>query len=93
MLAPIGSLNLPIGGPIPPQFSEVWLCDFEFGGADGEHPRVRCMVAKEFRSGREIRMWGHELLSQAHAPFDVGPQSLLVAYYVPAEMGCFIQLG
>jgi DNA polymerase I len=93
MLAPIGSLALPIGGPIPAQFSEVWLCDFEFGGADGERPRVRCMVAKEFRSGREIRMWGHELLSLTQAPFDVGPQSLFVAYYVPAEMGCFIQLG
>jgi DNA polymerase I len=79
MIPPIGSLNLPIGGPIPLQFSEVWMCDFEFGGVDGERPRVRCMVAKEFRSGREIRMWAHELLNLAQAPFDVGPQSLFVA--------------
>ena len=93
MLAGIGSLDLTTDGPIPAHFSEIWLADFEFGGADGERPRVRCMVAKEYRSGREIRMWADELLAQKQAPFDVGHRSLFVAYYAPAEMGCFIELG
>ena len=56
MIAPIGPLGLSAGGPIGAHFAEVWMCDFEFGGDDGEHPRVRCMVAKEYRSRREIRM-------------------------------------
>jgi DNA polymerase I len=51
------------------------------------------MVAKEFRSGREIRMWEDELHSHTQAPFNTGPRSLFVAYYIPAEMSCFIQLG
>jgi hypothetical protein len=72
-------------------FKEVWLCDFEFGSEPGERPEVRCMVAKEFRSGRVIRLWVDELGSAA--PFDVGPDSLLVAYYAPAELGCFLSLG
>jgi len=72
-------------------FKEVWLCDFEFGSEPGERPEVRCMVAKEFRSGRVIRLWVDELGSAA--PFDVGPAALFVAYYASAELGCFLSLG
>jgi DNA polymerase I len=72
-------------------FKEVWLCDFEFGSEPGERPMVRCMVAKEFRSGRVIRLWADELGSCP--PFDVGADSLFVAYYASAELGCFLTLG
>src|SRR6516225_2821279 len=72
-------------------FKEVWLCDFEFGSKPGERPEVRCMVAKEFRSGRLIRLWADELGSAS--PIDVGQDALFVAYYATAELGCFLSLG
>ena len=72
-------------------FKEVWLCDFEFGSEPGERPEVRCMVAKEFRSGRLIRLGVDELGSAP--PFDVGQAALFVAYYASAELGCFLSLG
>jgi hypothetical protein len=49
------------------------------------------MVAKEFRSGRVIRLSADELGSAP--PFDVGTHSLFVAYYASAELGCFLSLG
>jgi len=50
------------------------------------------MVAKEARSGQVIRLWQDELVRCGKAPFDVGPDSLLVAYYASAEIGCFLAL-
>jgi hypothetical protein len=51
------------------------------------------MVAREFYSGREIRSWRDDLLKRTAAPFDTGPDSLFVAYFASAELGCFGQLG
>jgi DNA polymerase I len=73
-------------------FREIWLLDFEFHGAP-EKSWVVCMVAREFRSGRVIRMWRDELLNLRRAPFDVGPDAVIVAYYASAEIGCFLALG
>ena len=74
-------------------FGEVWSADFEFRAGVGERPWPVCMVAKELHSGREIRLWRNELLALRRAPFDVGPDSLFVAYYASAELGCFLELG
>ena len=74
-------------------FGEVWTADFEFRAGVGERPWPVCMVAKELHSGREIRVWRNELLALRRAPFDVGPDSLFVAYYASAEFGCFLELG
>ena len=51
------------------------------------------MVAREMRSGRLIRLWRDELLSLRRPPFDCGPESLFVAYFASAELGCFLALG
>ena len=75
------------------QFREIWAVDFEFNGPDGELKRPVWMVAREGRSGREIRLWRDELENLRAAPFDVGPSSLLVAFLASAELGCFLQLG
>jgi hypothetical protein len=40
--------------PLP--FREVWCCDTEFAAPDGERPAVRCLVAREYRTGRTIRL-------------------------------------
>jgi hypothetical protein len=70
-------------------FREVWAVDFEFNGALGECPRPICMVGRELLGGREIRLWRDELLALRRAPFDTGPDSVLVAYYASAEISCF----
>ena len=39
-------------------YREIWLVDFEFRAPPGERPEPLCMVAREWRSGRTIRLWG-----------------------------------
>lgn len=75
------------------QFDEIWVVDFEFRAPDGSLPSPLCMVARELRSGNEIVLWGDELSAMKQAPFNVGPTSLVVAYYASAEIGCFLALG
>ena len=74
-------------------FSEIWFADFEFQAAPGERPQPVCLVAREMRSGRLIRVWRDQLMSLRRPPFDCGPESLFVAYFASAELGCFLTLG
>jgi DNA polymerase I len=74
-------------------FRQVWLVDFEFRADPGERPWPVCMVARELNSGREIRHWRDELLTLQRAPFDTGPDSVMVAYAASAELSCFLELG
>ena len=74
-------------------FQEIWCADFEFGSTDGNSPDIRCMVARELRSGQVIRMWADELALLKTAPFDIGDDSLFVAYMSTAEFSCFHVLG
>jgi len=76
---------LPFRHVIPVDF------EFEFGGQDGEQPRSVCMVAKDLRTGQEWRLSRGEFGSLP--PFPIGPDSLFVAYYASAELGCFKALG
>jgi DNA polymerase-1 len=74
-------------------FREAWGADFEFQALPGERPYVWCMSAREYYSGRHIRMWREELLALHRPPFDAGPDALFVAFYASAEIGCFLELG
>jgi DNA polymerase I len=74
-------------------YRETWLVDFEFSTTPGEHPDVRCMVARELKTDRTLRIWEDDLKIMACPPFSVGPDVLYVAYYASAEMGCHISLG
>ncbi|MBA3672728.1 MAG: DNA polymerase I [Gemmatimonadaceae bacterium] len=74
-------------------FREIVLFDFEFSVLDGEPPRPRCLVAREMRSGRELRVWEDQLRAGAAPPYDVGGDVLVVAYYASAEIGCHLALG
>ena len=50
---------------------EIWLVDTEFGHPDGEPlPEVRCLVAKEYRSKRVIRLWQDQLCRMLATIFD-----------------------
>ena len=72
-------------------FREVWLCDFEFNGQPGERPNPVCLVALEMRKGKKRRLWRDQL--GRHPPFDTGRDTLFVAYFASAEIGCFLALG
>jgi DNA polymerase-1 len=73
-------------------FQEVWLADFEFNAPAGERPTPICMVARELRTGRTLRLWRDELLARRVPPYPLGPEALLVAYYASAELGCHLAL-
>jgi hypothetical protein len=72
-------------------FREIWATDFEFDAKPGENPKPVCLVAWELRSGRKIRLWNDEFSSAP--PYSTGPDSLFVAYYASAEIGCHLELG
>jgi hypothetical protein len=73
------------------QFAELWCIDFEFQVDSGERPTPLCLVARELRSGRLVRQWLEADSSQP--PYGIGRNSLVVAYYASAEMGCHLALG
>jgi len=72
-------------------YHEVWNIDFEFVAAPGNRPVVVCMVAREMKTGRTIRLWQNEL--GPTPPFRTDERVLFVAYYASAEIGCFLALG
>jgi hypothetical protein len=74
-------------------FRHIMVADFEFefGGHAGNRPRPVCMVAKDLRSGQEWRLWRGEF--GAAPPFPTGTDSVFIAYYASAELGCFKALG
>ena len=74
-------------------FAEIWMADFEFVVGEGERPRPVCLVAEEFWSGRQIRLWEEEIKQLDAAPFNTGPNACFVAYFASAELGCFRALG
>jgi hypothetical protein len=76
-------------------FTNIVVCDFEYEIAVGELPNVLCMVAyvldENLRHVRTVRMWRDDFGSAP--PFDIGDDTLFVAYSAWAEMTCFMQLG
>jgi hypothetical protein len=76
-------------------FATIVVCDFEYEVADGELPNVLCMVAhvldQNLRHVRTIRLWRGEF--GATQPFDLGSDTLFVAYSAWAELTCFMTLG
>jgi hypothetical protein len=74
-------------------FREVWLGDFEFNGQTGERPSPVCFVGRELFTGRVVRLWQDDLRRMDRPPFSTDPDTLFVAYYASAELGCFLALG
>src|SRR6478672_9039931 len=73
--------------------------EFEFGGhrsmeeasRSGERPRPVCLCAKDLRTGQTWKRFRGEFGSEPLFP--TGPDSVLIAYYASAELGCFRALG
>jgi hypothetical protein len=74
-------------------YREVWLVDFEFSQPPGERPDPVCLVARELRSGRTVRLWQNELRARRMPPYPTGPDVLFVAYLASAELSCHLALG
>jgi hypothetical protein len=72
-------------------FRQIWAVDFEFVAKEGARPEPVCLVAWELRGGRKLRLWRDEF--GPSAPYGTGPDSLLIAYYASAEIGCHLALG
>lgn len=72
-------------------FKQVWLVDFEFSAPDGERQTPVCIVAREYFSNRLIRLFADEL--QDRPPFPTDENSLFIAFFASAEIGCFMALG
>jgi DNA polymerase family A len=76
-------------------FARVVVADFEYEVHDGELPRVLCLVAYVLDENLQhidtIWKWRGEF--DTRPPFDVGPDTLFVAYSAWAEMTCFMMLG
>jgi DNA polymerase I len=76
-------------------FENIIVADFEYEVSDGDLPNVLCMVAyvldENLRHVRTIKRWrgGFDTVP----PFDIGKDTLFVAYSAWAEMTCFKVLG
>jgi hypothetical protein len=72
-------------------FREIWVVDTEFYGTDqkyghpGNLPTPLCLVAREIRSGRLIRLWQGEFGKEP--PYSPGADALIVVYNAAAELG------
>jgi hypothetical protein len=75
------------------KFRSIVVCDFEYEVADGELPvplcMVGCMLDENLRHMHAVRKWRGEF--ESTPPFDIGPDTLFVAYSAWAEMTCFIK--
>jgi DNA polymerase-1 len=76
-------------------YERILFIDFEYedGGVAGNNPRVVCLVVRDFKTGAVKRYWRDALFEMIVAPFDIGPKTLVVAYFASAEMQCFMALG
>jgi DNA polymerase-1 len=74
-------------------FNEVVLADFEYSQLPGDRPSPICLAARELVRGPTHRLFGEELLARSVPPYPTGPDSLFVAYYASAEVGCHLALG
>ena len=75
------------------RYKAIWLVDFEFIANGGDRPQVVCLVAKELTSNRVYRFWQNEIRVMKEPPYDIGDDSLFVAFIASAEMGCLLALG
>ena len=75
------------------RYRTVWHVDFEYREDANHLPIPVCLHAYEEHSGQSLSLWRDQLLSLKRAPFDAGPDSLMVAYAANAELSCFASLG
>ena len=73
-------------------FERTIVLDFEFQGRAGDRPALICLAWQDLVSGQAGRIWLDDKV-HVDCPFNIGPDTLFVAYYAVAEMQCFLSLG
>jgi hypothetical protein len=71
---------------------KIWLADFEFRSAPGGLPEPICLVARDLVSGDTVRWWEDDLRRADGPPYGTDADSVMVAYYGSAEVGCHLAL-
>ena len=74
-------------------FRKIYSIDFEYCGADGEIPKIVCMVIQDLRSGEVSRYWRDDLDKMNTPPFETGGGVALISYFAPAEVQSMLALG
>lgn len=74
-------------------FRKIYAIDFEYCGADGEIPKIVCMVIEDLRSGEISRYWRNDLGKMKTPPFETGEDVALISYFAPAEVQSMLALG
>lgn len=74
-------------------FDEIWACDTEYSAPTGHRPTPICLVARELRTCRTVRIWADEMAGRQTAPFRTDARALFVAYAAAAEFSVFHVLG
>ena len=72
------------------------VADFEFRpahGIEGNPVEVVCGCFKQSETGESATLWFDELGGLTKPPFFDEPNTVLVAYFATAELGCFRALG
>ena len=74
-------------------FKEIWAVDFEFhqGGVEGNQQIPVCVVGKELRTGRYIRVWQDDFKDKP--PYPINDDTLIIAYFASAEIHCHLSLN
>ena len=74
-------------------FKEIWAVDFEFhtGGVEGNQQIPVCVVGKELKSGRCVRVWYDDFTDIP--PYPTHKNCLVIAYFASAEAHCHLSLG
>jgi hypothetical protein len=73
-------------------FRKIWAVDDEFTAPPGERPRPLCVTARELRTGELRQVWLADN-PPSSPPYDTDADSLFIAYYASAELGCHLALG
>jgi len=74
-------------------FRKIYSIDFEYCCADGEIPKIVCMVIQDLRSGEVSRYWRDDLDKMNTPPFETGEDVALITYFAPAEVQSMLALG
>jgi hypothetical protein len=84
-------------------FGKIVVADFEYESRDGPSgdiyplPQPLCLVTylldENLNRVRTIKLWREQLLASKHPPFDIGHDTLFVAYSAWAELTCFLALA
>jgi hypothetical protein len=73
-------------------YRAVWVVDCEFSQPAGDRPTPLCLVAHDLLSRSWVHCW-LEGTPLARPPFATDDQTLVVAYYASAELGCYMARG